>query len=730
MNTKDMIVGAQILGTQSNGGGSVIVPTINATATTLEAGSDATVTKSGTDTNITFNFGIPQGIPGEQGPAGQPGEQGPPGPQGEQGPSGPTGPQGEQGPAGPTGATGPQGETGATGPAGPQGEQGPTGPTGPQGPAGQGVPIGGTTGQVLAKSSNNDYETQWVDQTGGGGSYTQGDGIEIDDRKISVRLSQSEGNAATIGADGGIFVASGGSFVLNNIEITTPPTNTDYSAGQVFDNTGMVITAYYNFGLSQEISGYTVSPSGVLTGDVTEITISYSEGGITKTATQPITVTRLQASITLEPNIVSLDADTQTTQVTVQYIGDGELTAQSENPSLIKAILEDHTLTITSLSDTSETVFVTISAPQTGIYNAASAKLSVANYVTSRIYGVLWDGSASTAWSRTDAAELFPDPEPAVNNGTGSSPFDEIMPWAGMTRVSDPVAGELVQIPKYWYKWTRSGNSMQLQISNGPQDGFLVSPAHADRGDGVGERDIVYVGRYHCTDDYTSKTGSMPLTSITCSDARAGISALGDEYWQCDYAMYWTIRMLYLVEFSNWNSQKAIGYGCTPTGSIFEMGVTDTMEYHTGTSKPSRIEYSCCQYRYIESLWDNVYDWCDGIRFSGLQIFCIKNPNEFSSDSGGVTVGAIGKSGYISSWSESEVPGFEYAIFAANASGTDETFVCDYSDSSSGNCMFAGGQTQDQYRGMFCVYLAQPENANPGVGARLMKLPNAKGGAS
>lgn len=32
---------------------------------------------------------------------------------------------------------------------------------------GNGVPEGGTTGQVLAKASNNDYDTQWV--TGGGG---------------------------------------------------------------------------------------------------------------------------------------------------------------------------------------------------------------------------------------------------------------------------------------------------------------------------------------------------------------------------------------------------------------------------------------------------------------------------------------------------------------------------------------------------------------------------------
>ena len=37
------------------------------------------------------------------------------------------------------------------------------------GPAGPGVPVGGTTGQVLAKSSNTDRDTHWVDQTGGSG---------------------------------------------------------------------------------------------------------------------------------------------------------------------------------------------------------------------------------------------------------------------------------------------------------------------------------------------------------------------------------------------------------------------------------------------------------------------------------------------------------------------------------------------------------------------------------
>ena len=40
---------------------------------------------------------------------------------------------------------------------------------------GIGVPAGGSTGQVLAKASNTDYDTEWVDQTGGGGSGEPGE---------------------------------------------------------------------------------------------------------------------------------------------------------------------------------------------------------------------------------------------------------------------------------------------------------------------------------------------------------------------------------------------------------------------------------------------------------------------------------------------------------------------------------------------------------------------------
>lgn len=44
---------------------------------------------------------------------------------------------------------------------------GPAGADGADGTNGVGVPEGGTEGQVLAKASGDDYDTEWVDQTGG-----------------------------------------------------------------------------------------------------------------------------------------------------------------------------------------------------------------------------------------------------------------------------------------------------------------------------------------------------------------------------------------------------------------------------------------------------------------------------------------------------------------------------------------------------------------------------------
>lgn len=58
---------------------------------------------------------------------------------------------------------------------------GPTDDPGADGTDGQGVPVGGTTGQVLAKASNADYVTEWVDASGGSSDHGTLTGLSDDD---------------------------------------------------------------------------------------------------------------------------------------------------------------------------------------------------------------------------------------------------------------------------------------------------------------------------------------------------------------------------------------------------------------------------------------------------------------------------------------------------------------------------------------------------------------------
>ena len=85
--------------------------------------------------------------------------------------------------------------------------------------------------------------------------------------------------------------------VLSGIKITTPPNRTAYFEREVFDPEGMVVTANYTDGSSKTVTGYTYSPTSQLSKGTTMITVSYSEGGVTKTTTQSITVTAISSTL-------------------------------------------------------------------------------------------------------------------------------------------------------------------------------------------------------------------------------------------------------------------------------------------------------------------------------------------------------------------------------------------------------------------------------------------------
>lgn len=73
---------------------------------------------------------------------------------------------------------------------------------------------------------------------------------------------------------------------VTRIEITSPPSNTSLSLGQTLNTSGLVVTAYYNDGSSQEITNYTISGYDPQTLGNQTITVEFME----KTAAFTVTV--------------------------------------------------------------------------------------------------------------------------------------------------------------------------------------------------------------------------------------------------------------------------------------------------------------------------------------------------------------------------------------------------------------------------------------------------------
>ena len=431
-------------------------------------------------------------------------------------------------------------------------------------------------------------------------------------------------------------------------------------------------------------------------------------------------------SLSISPASMTLDNTTKSKTIAVMCSGDGTISAVSSNTAVATVSVSGNTVTVTGKAKGSATI--TISVATGTNYTAPAAKSCTVTCAFASIYGVSWDGTSTTLLSRTDDAAGFTNPV-AYMRGISNygSPFDDKLPWSGMTMVDDAEAGKLVKIPKFWYKLTQSGNGLKIQIADAATDGFSVSPAHMDRGDGKGERDVVYIGRYHCrSSDYKSYGRSKPKNNITRSTARSDIHALGSTVWQSDFLMTFTIWLLYIVEYANWNSQAVIGYGCSDDDSGMQnMGYTDSMPYHTGTTESDRTTYGATtQYRNIEGLWDNCYDWMDGCYYNINGMMVILNPSAFSDNSGGVLVGKP-STGWISALSVKTVSGLPPLFIASDYWGSDSTYVSDgWEYSSSEPCLYRGGvYGRGPYLGMFYVGCVSVSDASADIGCRLQKLP-------
>lgn len=134
---------------------------------------------------------------------------------------------------------------------------------------------------------------------------------------------------------------------ITSIAITKAPAKTVYLEGEVFDPTGMELTAYYADGTSEVVTGYTYNTNG-LYAEETGVVISYQDttyGDNAVTAVQPVEV------ISSVIGLTSLFHDTKT-QVYGYYVGVAEEGPNGDKEILLKDTRTDDIIAVRNFPGT------------------------------------------------------------------------------------------------------------------------------------------------------------------------------------------------------------------------------------------------------------------------------------------------------------------------------------------------------------------------------------------
>ena len=229
----------------------------------------------------------------------------------------------------------------------------------------------------------------------------------------------------------------------------------------------------------------------------------------------------------------------------------------------------------------------------------------------------------------------------------------------GSTANLDGTDGQvMVEIPKFYVRYSYSANVHTWDISLQPLYGFVPHPAFYKDGAWV---DYRYIGAYEGSmyddteaamvpdadieqnlyaagDLLCSVSGYYPKTYETRAEFRAMASERGAGWRNMDYFLMAAVQLLYLVEYADFDSQDMIGNGRT----MFSSGAWEAANQGNGkyigqcgysngdgnasnaTDRASALDISAIDtsqasyqdymtYRGIENFFGNVWQWIDGI---------------------------------------------------------------------------------------------------------------------
>ena len=283
-----------------------------------------------------------------------------------------------------------------------------------------------TTGMVVTAKYDDNSNNVVTSYT-----YSPDGALSTSNNEISV--SYTEGSVTQTATQAITVKAAAVSKTLTGIEITTPPAKVKYTEGESFDPKGMVVTAKYDDNSSNVVTSYTYSPDGALSTSDTEITVSYTEGSVTQTATQAITVKAAPLDTVAAPSFAP-------SEKTFAYTVDVTLTTATEDADIYYT-LDDSDPTVTSTKYTSaitltDTTTIKAIAVKTGMTDST---ISTATYTkqapSAAIKDVTISGKLGTTFTAQDVTiTLTNDTFKGLNVGQSVSDWFNL-PQALITKI-------------------------------------------------------------------------------------------------------------------------------------------------------------------------------------------------------------------------------------------------------------------------------------------------------
>ena len=168
---------------------------------------------------------------------------------------------------------------------------------------------------------------------------------------------------------------------LTSLSISGKPTKTTYEVGEEFDPTGLVVTGTYDDNTNATITNgitWAMNPKTLSLSDVS-CSVTATVGGVTSPAYNVTGLTvnkaKLPATINLTGNATTLATDDEPNTFTVDYDGDGTLSATASAEGVVDLALVGKTVTVTPKAV--GTVDITISATEGAEYKSTSTSYTV-----------------------------------------------------------------------------------------------------------------------------------------------------------------------------------------------------------------------------------------------------------------------------------------------------------------------------------------------------------------